>query len=486
MSKIEYFKSVEIQEAHLLQCAKRSFEPFSNEFIDGGDVFKYFTARWEKSSSRLRNRTPLQLERDRILYSPGMRKQTEKYHVLYNGQRRIVRAYATHAMKMAQVSRAIARGLGLNQDFAEAISLGAKIGAVPFIHAAKSKMSEWAEMRLKRIDADLALKNPLSSTVQDQLAIDFGDTSIPEFVSRLQSSTVLEKVQCYMPWAAGQQKLSLYSSGQESYWLLCSNPFTTEVRKEAYFPETMYGIWRHTLGLNPGGGKFTHKVKLSGAIRGFNLITDSHATFEAIIVQYADDITWAIENLNDANEVALLNGAERSIYEKLGVELADIDPAFDLVIRTPDAGLLYTYFIDNFIRHSEEVLGTGEGSIEMREALIKGDKSVLIGLSPEANRVLEKLISFLHTRVFTEPRTKNRFELLKDISEACIDLIYASPDILPQAIKDQSKLHRWKDDVEEMAIKLLEDPVHRIQLSLDILASWGDQQIYDFVGIQSL
>ncbi|MFZ6769676.1 hypothetical protein ACO0LM_21690 [Undibacterium sp. Di26W] len=486
MKEPEYFETVGRIEESLLKCAKRSFENFSNEFVDGGDIFSYYSAQWEKNKFKLRHRTPVQLERDRILYSPGMRKQTEKYHVLYNGQRRIVRAYATHAMKMAQVARAIARGLELNQDFAEAIALGSKVGAVPFIHAAKTKMTEWAELKLKVLDAELAPKNPKDKTSQQQLDLAFAGSDIPDLVSGLRSSIVLDKVQRFMPWAAGQRNASLYSSGQESYWLLCTNPFTSEARKEAYFPETMYGVWRHTRGSNPGTKRFKHIVKLAGSRRGHNLITDDHATFEAVIVQYADDITWVIENLNDANEVALLNGQSRSIYEELAVEVDDIDPNFDAAIKKNDAGGLYTYFIGAFVKHSNAILASGGGDMAMRELLQKGDQSVQIGLSPEADQILEKLESFLHSRIFTEPRTKNRSEMLRSISGACIELIYCSDDVLSQQIQDQSRLHRWSIEVQENAVRMLDDPVHRIQLSMDILSSWGDQEIYDFVGIQAL
>ena len=483
----EYFESVGRIEDSLLKCAKHSFEPFSNEFVDGGDIFSFYAKQWEKGNKfKLRHRTPVQLERDRVLYSPGMRKQTEKYHVLYNGQRRIVRAYATHTMKMAQVSRAMARGLDLNQDFAEAIALGAKVGAVPFIHAAKAPMTGWVEGKLKSLDLKLAPQNPRDKVSQQQLDLDFKDAEVPDFVSSLQSSVVLDKVQRYMPWAAGQRQATLYSSGQESYWLLCTNPFTSEAKKEAYFPETMYGIWRHTLGSTPDKKRFKHMVKLAGARRGHNLITDDHATFEAMIVQYADDITWVIENLNDANEVALLNGQPRSVYEALAIEVADIDPAFDAVLTKNDAGGLYTYFISAFVRHSSEILARDNGELSLRQALQKGDTSVRIGLSLEADQILTKLVEFLRTRIFIEPRTKNRSEMLRSISTACIELIHSSSDVLEHVLQDQSRVHRWTEDIKKNAVNLLDDPVHKIQLSLDVLSSWGDQEIYDFVGIQSL
>src|SRR5947209_3504286 len=130
-----YFETVSRHEYGLAVYAKRSFETFSQTFIDGSAVEKYYEDLWKTARQRIANRTPLQIERDRILFSAGLRKQTEKYHVLYNGQRRIVRNYTTHTMRVAHVARSLCRGLNLNADFAEAIALGMKIGAAPFVHA---------------------------------------------------------------------------------------------------------------------------------------------------------------------------------------------------------------------------------------------------------------------------------------------------------------------------------------------------------------
>lgn len=488
MSEPEYFAVVKRIEESLKPCAKRSFDPESNEFVSGGDIFEYYKNLSKKGSGsnyKLRHRTPIQLERDRVLYSHGMRKQTEKYHVLYNGQRRIVRAYATHTMRMAQVARAIARGLDLNQDFAEAMALGAKVGAVPFIHAAKAPMTGWVKDKLKALDDSLCQAFPGSKSSKQQLELDFKGTEVPDFVNGLKSSEVLDKIQRFMPWAAGQRDATLYSSGQESYWLLCTNPFTGGVRSEAFFPETMYGIWRHTRGSYPAKNPFFHRVKLDGAPRGYNLISDRHATFEAIIVQFADDITWAIENFNDANEVALLN-RQGGLYPELAKEVEDLDPQFDVVLSKSDSGGMYNYFIQAFITHSAAILEKGGGQAELRAHLCKGDASVKIGLSGAAETILDKLIRFLNERIFTEPRTKNRSEMLRSISAACIELIHSGTDVLDRVLEDHARVNRWSSETKDRAIELLNDKVHRVQLSLDVLASWGDQEIYDFVGIQSL
>ena len=123
-----YKEHVDKLEDGLSPYAKKSFESFSQSFVDGGSIHDSYESKWRMNAGgnpKLLYRTPLQIERDRILHSAGIRKQTEKYHVLYNGQRRIVRNYTTHTMRMAQVTRAICRGLKLNGDFAEAIALEA-------------------------------------------------------------------------------------------------------------------------------------------------------------------------------------------------------------------------------------------------------------------------------------------------------------------------------------------------------------------------
>ena len=350
----DYHGTVSRLEAGLIGCAKHSFESQS-VFVDGREVFAHFTDLWKRPERRanLRERTPIQIERDRILYSQGMRKQTEKYHVLYNGQRRIVRSYATHTMKMAQVSRAVCRGLALNQDFAEAIALGAKVGAVPFVHAAKAPMSAWAEERIQKLDALEAKTNPMDAAKHRQMSLDFEGKQLPAFVSAIRSSTVMAKVRRFMPWAAGQSHGKLYSSGQEGYWLLCTNPFLAEPRPSSYLPETMYGIWRHTLGERPGKNQFHHRCEMAASARGFVEITDRHATFEGMVVQYADDITWVIENLNDANEVAVLN-TTKGIYDDVMKDISgDIPGALREALQRNDASAIYSYFINDFISNSD-------------------------------------------------------------------------------------------------------------------------------------
>ncbi|MFP5205894.1 MAG: hypothetical protein ACLGSH_11105 [Acidobacteriota bacterium] len=487
-----YKDHVEKLEAGLPPYAKKSFESFSPKFIDGGGIHDFYETLWKKTPSgipKLQSRTPLQLERDRILYSPALRKQTEKYHVLYNGQRRIVRNYTTHTMRMAQVTRAICRGLSLNGDFAEAMALGAKAGAAPFIHASKRPIADWIIGKVKELDVHYAAAEPLTATRKTQLALEFGDASLPGWIGNLQSSKALEGVRKFIPWAAGKNVDHPYSSGQQSYWLLCTNPYSLEANPHVFCPETMTGIWCHTRGIRPERDSFYHKYLLDSAPAMSLEMKWDHFTYEASVVQYADDVTWVIENLNDANSAALLNKRSNSVYADLVTVLSPQDAPEGLLrsLNDNDSGGIYTYFIADFVNHSRKILDKlGDGAY-LRQALREGTASGYIGLSPEAEVHLDKCSDFLQSSVFNEARVKNRANMLRTVSLACLDLLYSGwADTLPTMIREKATLERWTPAKLAKAIDLLRDPFHRIQAAVDVFVEMGDQEIYDFVGIQAL
>ena len=79
----DYVVQVDVMEGKFRPSAKRSFEAHSPTFVDGDEILPFYLQEWGgPARKRLTNRTPLQRERDRILYSNLMRKQTEKYHLL--------------------------------------------------------------------------------------------------------------------------------------------------------------------------------------------------------------------------------------------------------------------------------------------------------------------------------------------------------------------------------------------------------------------
>jgi dGTPase len=79
-------------------------------------------------------RTAFQRDRDRIIHSKAIRRLMHKTQVFLSPEGDHFRTRLTHTMDVSQISRSIARGLGLNEDLTEAIALGHDLGHTPFGH----------------------------------------------------------------------------------------------------------------------------------------------------------------------------------------------------------------------------------------------------------------------------------------------------------------------------------------------------------------
>jgi len=87
-------------------------------------------------------RLPFQRDRDRIIHSKAFRRLKDKTQVFISGSGDHFRNRLTHTMEVAQISRDIARTLGLNEDLAETIALAHDIGHTPFGHAGETALNE--------------------------------------------------------------------------------------------------------------------------------------------------------------------------------------------------------------------------------------------------------------------------------------------------------------------------------------------------------
>jgi dGTPase len=76
-----------------------------------------------------------QRDRDRIIHSSAFRRLEYKTQVFVNHEGDYYRTRLTHTVEAAQVTRTLARILGLNEDLAEAIALAHDLGHTPFGHA---------------------------------------------------------------------------------------------------------------------------------------------------------------------------------------------------------------------------------------------------------------------------------------------------------------------------------------------------------------
>ena len=101
----------------------------------------------ERSAGRMRFepadgvRNDFQRDRDRIIHAKAFRRLMHKTQVFISPDGDHFRTRLTHTLEMMQISRTIARSLGLNEDLAEAISLGHDLGHTPFGHTGEEALS---------------------------------------------------------------------------------------------------------------------------------------------------------------------------------------------------------------------------------------------------------------------------------------------------------------------------------------------------------
>ena len=85
-------------------------------------------------------RDDFQRDRDRIIHARAFRRLENKTQVFTNRYSDHFRNRLTHTLEVSQVSRTIARALGLNEELVEALALVHDIGHPPFGHAGEQAL----------------------------------------------------------------------------------------------------------------------------------------------------------------------------------------------------------------------------------------------------------------------------------------------------------------------------------------------------------
>jgi dGTPase len=90
-----------------------------------------------------RYRTAFERDRDRIIYSKAFRRLKHKTQVYLNPEGDHFVTRLTHTLQVAQIARALAAGLSLNEPLAEAIALAHDVGHTPFGHTGEEALSPY-------------------------------------------------------------------------------------------------------------------------------------------------------------------------------------------------------------------------------------------------------------------------------------------------------------------------------------------------------
>lgn len=87
-------------------------------------------------------RTCFMHDRDRIIHSKSFRRLKHKTQVYIKTTGDHYRTRLTHTLEVSQIARTIARGIAVNEDLVEAITLGHDIGHVAFAHNGEEVLQE--------------------------------------------------------------------------------------------------------------------------------------------------------------------------------------------------------------------------------------------------------------------------------------------------------------------------------------------------------
>ncbi|MDD3861654.1 MAG: deoxyguanosinetriphosphate triphosphohydrolase [Candidatus Gracilibacteria bacterium] len=121
----------------LEKIEKSILAPYAVKSI--GSKGRKFPEREESS------RMCFQKDKERIIHSKAFRRLDKKTQVFMAGSGDHFRTRLTHTLEVAQISRDLARRLGLNEDLCETIALAHDLGHPPFGHGGEEALNEIME-----------------------------------------------------------------------------------------------------------------------------------------------------------------------------------------------------------------------------------------------------------------------------------------------------------------------------------------------------
>jgi dGTPase len=328
----------------------------------------------ERSRGRLfaeppsKTRSPFRRDCDRVIHSTAFRRLKYKTQVFVFHEGDHYRTRLTHSLEVAQIARALARQLGLDEDLTEALALAHDLGHPPFGHAGE-----------RALDACMQAHGGFDHNAQTLRVVTSLEHRYPEF------------------------------DGLNLTW------------------ETLEGIVKHNGPLAERNGAAVGRYRdhgipsgISGYTRTYDLELWSFASLEAQVAAIADDIAYDAHDIDDGLRAGLFTVDDLKIMPLTADIIADIARHYpDLDDDRRGAELvrdLISYLIGAVVSESRSRLQAAKpNSVDD----VRNHGEVLIAFSPGAAQAEAEIKAFLKQRMYRHPRVMH---IMGDAEQILFDL----------------------------------------------------------------
>ena len=328
----------------------------------------------ERSRGRLfaeppsKTRSPFRRDCDRVIHSTAFRRLKYKTQVFVFHEGDHYRTRLTHSLEVAQIARALARQLGLDEDLTEALALAHDLGHPPFGHAGE-----------RALDACLQAHGGFDHNAQTLRVVTSLEHRYPEF------------------------------DGLNLTW------------------ETLEGIVKHNGPLAERNGAAAGRYRdhgipsgISDYTRTYDLELWSFASLEAQVAAIADDIAYDAHDIDDGLRAGLFTVDDLKTMPLTAAIIADIAGHYpDLDDDRRGAELvreLISFLIGAVVSESRGRLQAAKpNSVDD----VRNHGEVLIAFSPGAAQAEAEIKSFLKQRMYRHPRVMH---VMGDAEQILFDL----------------------------------------------------------------
>jgi dGTPase len=326
-------------------------------------------------------RTPFQRDRDRIVHSTAFRRLAHKTQVFVHHEDDHFRTRLTHTIEVAQIARALAKALRLDEDLSEAVSLAHDLGHTPFGHTGEDALDS-----------------------------------------------------CMAPFGGfdhNSHGLRLVTSLERRYAAFDGLNLTFE---------TLEGLVKHNGPLLDESGRPLARWRAKGVPetilaynRRQNLGLAAFAGLEAQAAAIADDIAYDAHDVDDGLRAGLFDlPAMRDIgfIRALLDEIDALYPGLERVRLIHELGRrIITRFIEDVIVESRRRIGeAGARSIED----VRGAGRALIGFSPPLAAADTEIKRFLFAHMYRHPDVIRVREKADRVVRRLFEAFFADPLAMPQ------------------------------------------------------